>query len=192
MGLSVLDRLNFEALRLGQLHENFKLAEPYLRDADFLHVNLSALRNTAFLHAPGPRPFGLNGEQACQLCWYAGISTRLKAVGFFNMLPSAQGHEADMATLAIMVWHFLEGFSYRTEEQPFDERLSDRHTVALTGYEDLIFLRSRRTDRWWMLVPDGTGRYPDGYPLPCLYEDYLHAANGHLPDRWIRTFGRLN
>jgi formiminoglutamase len=192
MGLSVLDRLNFDALRLGQIHENFRVAEPFIRDADMLFFNLSAMRNTAFVHAPGPRPFGLNGEQACQLCWYGGISARLKSIGFYNIDNAASTHAADMATLAIMVWHFIEGFSYRTPEQPLDERSCDRHIVALSGYEDLLFFRSRSTDRWWMLVPDKSGKRESGYLLPCLYEEYMLAVNGQLPDRWVRTFGRIN
>jgi formiminoglutamase len=192
VGLALLEKLHFEALRLGQIHENFRVAEPLIRDADFLFFNLSALRNTAFVQAPGPRPFGLNGEQACQLCWYAGISARLKTIGFYNILPAAQHNDADLATLAIMIWHFLEGFSYRTQEQPTDDRYCDRHIVALPGYEDLLFFRSRRTDRWWMQVPDKSGLLPDGYMLPCLYEDYTQAVNGHLPDRWVRTFSRIN
>lgn len=192
MGLSVLDRLNFDALRLGQIHENFRVAEPLIRDADMLFFSLSALRNTAFVNAPGTRPFGLNGEQGCQLCWYAGTSTRLKSIGFYNMTEDAAGHDADMATLAIMVWHFLEGYSYRYTEQPLDERSCDRHIVPLSGSDDLVFFRSRQTDRWWMLVPDKSGTHPEGYLLPCLYDEYMQAVNGHLPDRWVRTFGRIN
>ncbi len=191
MGLSVLDRLHFDALRLGQIHENFRVAEPLIRDADMLFFNLSAMRNSAFVHAPGPRPFGLNGEQACQLCWYAGHSPRLSSIGFYNMTQKADRNDTDMATLAIMVWHFLEGFSYRYKELPQDERHCDRYIVPMQGYDDLIFFRSRQTDRWWMLVPGKAGAGNDYY-LPCLYDEYMQAINGHLPDRWVRTFGRIN
>jgi|GEM_PF-2937213 len=191
VGLSLLEKLHYEALRLGQIHENVKVAEPLIRDADYFFCNLSALRNTAFVHAPGPRPFGLNGEQACQLCWYAGISPRLQTTGFYNILPAAAAHEADMATLAILCWHFLEGFSYRQHEEPADDRYTDRYTVALLGYDDLVFFRSRRTGRWWMQVQHVSSTYANGYMLPCLHEDYLQAVNGHLPDRWIKTISRM-
>jgi hypothetical protein len=43
-----------------------------------------------------------------------------------------------------------------------------------------------------MLVPDKSGKRESGYLLPCLYEEYMLAVNGQLPDRWVRTFGRIN
>jgi len=190
MGIAVMERLNFESCRLGQIHEDFRVTEPLIRDADVLFFNLSAIRHSAFANAPGARPFGLNGEQACQMCWYAGTSPRLKSLGFFNILPSAVDSDVDMLTLSIMVWHFLEGFGYRQNENPRGGAAFEKYHVAFTGTEDLHFYHSRMTDRWWVEVPKADGK--EGYLLPCQYQEYLQAQNGYIPDRWVRTFGRLN
>ena len=89
-----------------------------------------------------------------------------------------QGTPAPHATAAAQTGRAGDDFH---KEQPQDERSCDRHIVPLPGYDDLIFFRSRMTDRWWMMVPDKSGTRPDGYLLPCLYDEYMQAVNGHIP-----------
>ncbi|MDZ7650641.1 MAG: arginase family protein [Cytophagales bacterium] len=52
-----------------------------------LSFDVTAIRSS---DAPGnanAQPFGLTGEEACQLCWYAGMNEKLSSVGFYEYNP---------------------------------------------------------------------------------------------------------
>jgi formiminoglutamase len=53
---------------------------------------------------------------------------------------------------------------------------------------ELVFYKSRRadTDKWWMEV-ESLADHAIKRIVPCTHQDYLHAAQGDLPQRWIRT-----
>ena len=60
------------------------------------------------------------------------------------------------------------------------------YTVVLPGNPDkLVFYKSRRAEKWWMEV-ESLGDSENKRVIPCTYEDYLHASQGDLPQRWIR------
>jgi hypothetical protein len=48
-----------------------------------------------------------------------------------------------------------------------------------------LFYKSQQTDRWWMEVVNLTGNARR--IVPCSYQDYLRAAQGDVPHRWILT-----
>ena len=68
------------------------------------------------------------------------------------------------------------------------------YRASLTdGSGELFFVKSKKSDRWWMQVP-----YPSGisgnerfHLVPCRYEDYTTAVNGEMPDLWWRTYQKL-
>jgi len=58
----------------------------------------------------------------------------------------------------------------------------------------VIFVKSKKTDRWWMQVPYPTGgsRNERSHLVPCSYEDYKIAVSGEMPDLWWRTYQKLS
>jgi formiminoglutamase len=76
--VSILEKLYFEAFRIGQMRTNMQEIEPAIRNADMLSFDITAIRSA---DAPGnanAQPFGLTGEEACQICWYAGLNALIK------------------------------------------------------------------------------------------------------------------
>jgi formiminoglutamase len=51
------------------------------------------------------------------------------------------------------------------------------------GDIDTMFLRSKRTGRWWMQLPDEKF-------IACSYKDYVLASQNEMPERWIRAIER--
>jgi hypothetical protein len=49
---------------------------------------------------------------------------------------------------------------------------------------DTLFLKSKRTGRWWMKMQEGVY-------IPCTYSDYMQASNNDMPERWLRYQERL-
>ncbi len=96
-GIELMDKLFFDAHRLGELRANITEAEPVLRNADTVSIDMTSIRRA---DAPGttrPGPNGFHGEEVCQLMRYAGISEKVTSVGLYEMDPwrgSGPGHRA--------------------------------------------------------------------------------------------------
>ena len=185
--LIALEKLHFETMSVGEIRADKRLAEPLLRQADFLSFDIAALR---WQDAPGYHPansFGLGNEEATQLCWYAGHNAQLSSFGLYGYRPEYDVNELAANTLATMLWYFIEGFYHRKPEDGFGTFRFLTYTVVLPGNPDkLVFYKSRRAEKWWMEV-ENLGDASVKRVVPCTYEDYLNASQGDLPQRWIRV-----
>jgi formiminoglutamase len=195
--LELMSNLYFDSYRLGMLRGKIEESEPVIRNADMVSFDISAIR---FADAPGCKnasPNGFNGEEACQMARYAGMSDKLTSFGLFEVNPQfdINGQTAHLA--AQMVWYFIEGYYNRKKETPAEIQtnfLKYRVAIKDNKYE-IIFYKSNKSDRWWMDVP-----YPDikktkyirHHLVPCSYEDYLVACNDEMPDRWWITYLKLS
>ena len=57
---------------------------------------------------------------------------------------------------------------------------------------ELIFWKSKKSDRWWMELPYGDKeKYGRQQLVPCSYSDYMKACDEELPDRWMKAFDKL-
>ncbi len=194
--MSMLERLYFEAHRLGALRRDIREAEPLVREADLLSFDITAIKAT---DAPGnaqAQPFGLSGEEACQLCWYAGLNEKLSSISFFEYNPSLDdARKTTAAVVATMIWYFIEGYYNRKQEKSFASNDYQRFIVTMPSEPStLTFYKSRRSEKWWMEVPhpnDDLSRYGRNFMVPCSYNDYLMAVQGEVPERWINTYNKL-
>jgi formiminoglutamase len=193
--IAVLEKLHFETYRIGWLREHMEEAEPVIRDADMLSFDISAIRQT---DAPGNKngqAFGLTGEEACQLAWYAGLSNKISSVGFYEYNPEEDWKDQTASVVAAMIWYFVEGYYARKEEKNFDSPNYTHYLVSLDhGPEKMTFYKHELTEKWWMEVPipENKERYTRNSIVPCSYNDFLTANNGDVPERWIRTRAKLS
>lgn len=191
---SILERLYFEAYRLGTIRTNIAEMEPTVRNADMLSFDMTAIRSS---DAPGnenAQPFGLTAEEACQLCWYAGQNEKLSSVGFYEYNPDLDDARHKTASvLATMIWYFIEGFYHRKNEGDFKSNDFLKYAVSMpTDPEVITFYKSKFTEKWWMEVsPALANRYTRNSIVPCSYNDYQTAAKGEVPDRYISTLAKL-
>ena len=193
--LQLMERMHFDAVRLGRLRGDMAAAEPILRDADLVSFDLGAVRTADHPASPESRPNGLTGEEFCQLARYAGYSDRLTAIGFFEHDPSRDGDGRGGQLLSEAIWCFLEGVMHRIGDHPRGSTADYLQYRVVLEDEDheVVFYKSPRSDRWWMDIPTpGAGNRKGRLLLiPCTYADYQAAATGHLPDRWWRTQQKL-
>ncbi len=200
--LTALEKLHFETLRVGQIRDDIRQAEPLLRQADFVSFDVAALRwQDAPAYYPA-NPFGLTNEEAAKLAWYAGCNDQLTSFGLYGYRPDYDPHALAATVLATMLWYFVEGFYYRRRETDFRGPSFVRYAAGLHGParysfqadekdgddespDRILFYKSQQTDRWWMEVVNLTGNARR--IVPCSYQDYLRAAQGDVPHRWILT-----
>jgi formiminoglutamase len=195
LSVSVLEKLYFEAFRIGQMRTNMQEIEPAIRNADLLSFDITAIRSA---DAPGnanAQPFGLTGEEACQICWYAGQNEKLSSIGFYEYNPRWDDeHYKTASVIATMIWYFIEGYYYRKNEQNFRSNDFLKYTVSMpVEPETLSFYKSKFSEKWWMEVPYPVGKekYARNSIVPCSYSDYQTAVKGEVPERYINTIAKL-
>lgn len=185
----LLEKLFFDAVRLGDLRANMEEAEPYLRAADLLYIDVSAVRKADAPGNPEGSPNGLFAHELCQLTRYAGLSDKLSSVGFFEYDPGSDRQFLTAATLAQAIWYFIDGLNNRMNDLPkVRNRTFIKYTTTLkAGKHDLIFYKSKKSGRWWMevtLPPIKGSKKERTHLVPCSYNDYLMAGKDELPDKW--------
>ncbi|HAX92652.1 MAG TPA: hypothetical protein DCY25_01680 [Bacteroidales bacterium] len=191
--LNRFSRRHSELVRIGDVRQAVYLMEPLFRDSDAAVFDISAVRQS---DAPGtamPTPNGFYGEEICLLARYAGISDNLKVFGLFDVNPGLDNRNQTTGLAAQILWFFLEGFSQKQCETPL---LSDSNTGRFIRYhvrltdleEDLIFVKSNLTERWWIELRDENNQ--NTY-ISCSHDDYLKANRNEVPDKWVLASGRL-
>ncbi|MBS1491847.1 MAG: formimidoylglutamase [Bacteroidetes bacterium] len=193
---AILEKLNFEAHRLGQMRTNLAEMEPAIRHADMFSFDVGAIQSS---DAPGhahAQPFGLTGEEACQLCWYAGLNEKLSSAGFYEYNPRYDDvHKKTASVVAIMIWYFIEGFYHRKNEHNFKSNDFLKYVVSMpVEPETIAFYKSKLTEKWWMEVSINRpgARYPRNSVVPCSYADYQTATRGELPERYIHALAKMS
>lgn len=182
-----------ELVRIGDVRQAIYLTEPLLRDSDIAIFDISAVRQS---DAPGticPSPNGFYGEEICLLSRYAGISDKLKVFGLFEVNPAFDIRNQTSGLAAQIIWFFLEGFSQKQYETPVLNISNTgrfiKYHVRITDLEDdLIFVKSSLTDRWWIELPSEKDQ---NFYVACSHEDYLKANRNEVPERWVQAMDRL-
>jgi len=186
-------RRHSELIRIGDVRQAIYLTEPLFRDSDAAIFDISSVRQS---DAPGtaiPSPNGFYGEEICLLSRYAGISDKLKVFGLFEVNPGLDIRFQTSGLAAQIIWFFLEGFSQKQYESPV---LSDSNSGRFIKYhvritdleEDLIFVRSNLTERWWIELTDENN---SNIYVACSHDDYLKANRNEVPDRWVKASNRI-
>ncbi len=191
--VETLEGLNFDCHRLGLIRANLEEVEPILRDADMLGVDISSIRQAdAPAHAYAS-PNGFSGEELCQITRYAGLSDKLTSLGIYEINPGYDNNRQTVQLAAQMIWYFIEGYYNRVGDYPvtMDEHM--KFTVHLNDLrDDLIFWKSKKTERWWMEIPaTDKEKHARQQLVPCSIKDYEKACEQELPDRWMRAYTKL-
>jgi arginase family enzyme len=192
---ALMKKLHFDTHRLGQVQTDLQEAEPILRNADLLTLDISAVRMSDAPGNPNGSPNGFFGQELCQMMYYAGISDKLSGAGIYEYNPRFDINRQTAKLIAQAIWYFLEGVGQRKQDMPL--QTSSNYTtyrVAIEGMEEEItFIKSVRSDRWWMKLPtDGKrNRYLSHHLLPCSYSDYQTACNNVVPERWWNAVHKM-
>lgn len=184
--IDLIEKLFFDAYRLGEICNSIAVAEPVFRDADLVSLDLTCVKSSDSGNFTNFQPNGFNGKEICALARYAGISDRVSCFGVFNH----QGSKQEMALIAQIIWYFIEGVHYRSNEYPFGSKDNYIKYTVPTEEEDVVFYKSDKTDRWWIEIPffaNVNNKLKKNSLLPCSHDDYLAACNQELPERWWKA-----
>lgn len=182
-----------ELVRIGDVRQAIYLTEPLFRDSDVTVFDISAVRQSDAPGTMSPSPNGFYGEEICLLSRYAGISDKLKVFGLFDVNPAFDIRLQTSGLAAQILWFFLEGFSQKQYETPIlstgnSGRFIKYHVRVSDLEDDLIFVKSNLTDRWWIELPSEKDQ---NLYVACSHEDYLKANTNEVPDRWVKAVERF-
>jgi formiminoglutamase len=200
--LETLQKINYELKSVGQIRDNMQEIEPQIRLADLMSFDIHALRASDGMANPHAHPFGLSGDEACLICWYAGTNEKLSSAGFYGYDDACDVRQHSAAVIATMLWYFVEGFCHRKQEYSFKSSFHTKYIVPMNlnkhpesfHGDELIFYKSKLSEKWWMEVSlEGFKgeRYSRNLIIPCSYADYEQACQGIIPDRWFKALEKL-
>lgn len=184
--IDLVEKLFFDGYRLGEIANNIALAEPVFRDGDLVSIDMNSVKSSDSGNFTQFIPNGFNGKEICALSRYAGISDKVSSFGVFNHNDTEQ----ESVLIAQIIWYFIEGYHYRSNEYPFGSRENYLKYIVPIEDEELVFYKSDKTDRWWIEIPftvNGNNKLKRNTLLPCSHEEYLMACDQELPERWWKA-----
>jgi arginase family enzyme len=184
--IDLVEKLFFDGYRLGEIANNIALAEPVFRDGDLVSIDMNSVKSSDSGNFTQFIPNGFNGKEICALSRYAGISDKVSLFGIFNHNDTEQ----ESVLIAQIIWYFIEGYHYRSNEYPFGSRENYLKYIVPIEDEELVFYKSDKTDRWWIEIPftvNGNNKLKRNTLLPCSHEEYLAACDQELPERWWKA-----
>ncbi|WP_290701752.1 formimidoylglutamase [Lacinutrix sp.] len=188
--IDLMERLYFEAYRLGNVSKDITIVEPVMRDANVVSIDLGVVKASEVSLKQRLSPNGLDGKEICAISRYAGISNKVSAFGIFEYKPSYDD-EVTAMLISQMLWYFIEGVNCRVKDDNFLDDNNHQKFTTLAGDEELVFYKSTKTGRWWIEIPflaNVNNKLKKHTLLPCTHKDYLNACNGKMPSRWHKAY----
>lgn len=181
--LETIDKLRFDCYRVGIVKEHMETMEPVVRNAHIFGFDITAIQSS---HAPANRitPNGFNGEEACMLMQYAGMSGLANTIGIYGYNYKQDISDLTAKQISHMLWYLMDGIQKGKNEAPLEQREYYNEFRLMFADFETMFLQSKRTQRWWMQLPDKTF-------VACSGKDYATALNNDIPERWLRAAERL-
>lgn len=177
--LETMDKLRFDCYRVGSVKETIDEMEPVIRNSNMFSFDVSAIAS-AYAPANAISPNGLNGEEACVLMRYAGMSPNVNSIGIYGYDVQHDKDDLTAKQIAHMLWYVLDGRSRGKREASLDEKDSFNEYYMTFAEVETTFIQSKKTGRWWMQLPDKKF-------IACSYKDYLLASSNEIPERWLRA-----
>ena len=188
--IDLMEKLYFESYRLGEITEAISKAEPVLRDADIVTLDLNSVKSSEVSLNQKYSPNGFDGREICAISRYAGISNKVSSFSIYEYNPS-QNDEATALLVAQVMWYFIEGVNCRVKDDDFSDSSSYLKFTVLVDSEELVFFKSKKTGRWWIEIPflEYSDTKSKHHPLlACTHEDYVSATKGVIPERWYKAY----
>jgi arginase family enzyme len=192
--ISAFKKMYFQPIRLGLLRNRLNEIEPVLRNTDLCTIDLDVLKASDHPGSKIANPNGLSSEEICQIAWYSGISEKMRSFGVYSFAPEWDERNRSALLTAQIIWYFIDGFYNRKGDHPDLHNEFYLYRCALNSKQpDILFYKSKRTDRWWMKIPNprSLGNKENNILIPCTYADYQTATKGEMPERFWQALQKI-
>ncbi len=191
--ISLLEKLNFESVRLGEIRNNLIEIEPVIRDSNLFSIDISSIKQSDAPAHAFPSPNGYYSEEICQIARYAGISENMSSLGIFEINPKFDYNEQTVHLAAQIIWFFIDGYTNRLHEKP-EENLQNftKFIIKINGLEENIkFIKSLKSNRWWLEIPVSDRKNIINKLISCTDKDYQKACNNEISERIFKALKKI-
>jgi len=182
--LDLMNAMYFEAIRLGDISNQIIFAEPKMRYAEIISIDMNAVESSYSANFITFTPNGFNGKEICALARYAGLGISQAYLGLFNHQASVN----ESQLLSQIIWYYLEGLSQRIIEYPLDNINNFIKYIVPFDSDEFVFYKSKRTERWWIEIKNNSIAHNKEKILSlfaCSEADYLNTCNQEIPNIWL-------
>lgn len=188
--LDLMEQLNFDVNRLGQLIDSISESEPELRKSEMVVLNLESIQSSDFISSNNLSPNGFSSREICSLSRYAGINNKVRSFGVYNF--KAKNILSDDLLMAEILWYFVEGKNQTAEEIDFEDQSSYETFYVQIPEQDLMFYHDIKAEQWWLELNEMDEiEYKGNQVIPCSKKDYESSLKGKIPDRWWKAYKKL-
>lgn len=187
--IALMEKLYFDAYRLGSVTEDMTKVEPILRDADIVSIDVTTIKSGDLSYKYYNSPNGFDSREICAIARYAGLSNRVSSFSIYELKEFSQV-ESPAMLISQIIWYFVEGVNFRIKDEDFNNEAHFKTYKVPVGEEILVFKKSNKTGRWWIELPfisTVNNKLKTHTLLPCTYGDYLSATNQEIPERWYKA-----
>ena len=114
------------------------MAEPVLRSAHLISLDMRAIRASEVGMMRGYSPNGFTGREICALARYAGISDKVSLFGSYEIENTPLSHQL----VAQIIWYFIEGLGFRVKESPSSKNEDFTKFTVPTETEEWCFIKA--------------------------------------------------
>jgi formiminoglutamase len=192
--LKMLRDMKHDYYRLGMLREDIKEVEPMVRNSDTLALNINAIRSCDAPGCTNASPNGFFADEMCQVLRYASASDKFTSIGIYNYNAELDIQEVTAKGIAQMIYYIIDGYTLRVGDYPIvDENDFLKFILHIEdANEELVFMKSKKSNRWWIRIPIMVKGKKKFQMYPCSYKDYLEAMENEIPDIWLKALDRIS
>ena len=180
----LLDQMNFNLLRLGEVNSDLNEMEPYIRSIDHLSIDMSVVKSSEAPANSYSSPNGMTAQGLCMMLRYAGLSNSVKSILFSELNPQLDKNSQSAKVYAQAIWYFLEGLHLRQDDLLTEKLNNFKKFHVHSELSQLVFYKSMVNDKWWVDFSNEEGSNPN--LLPCSSLDYKKAVEGELSGRMLK------
>ena len=180
----LLNQMDFNLIRLGEVNSDLNEMEPYIRCVDHLSVDISVIKASEAPANTYSSPNGMTAEGLCMMLRYAGLSNRVKSVLFSELNPRLDKNSQSAKVYAQAIWYFLEGLHLRQSDLLTEKHSDFKVFHVHSELTELVFYKSLVSDKWWVDFSNQKGSAEN--LLPCSSLDYFKAVDGELSGRMLK------
>ena len=180
----LLNQMDFNLIRLGEINSDVNEMEPYIRSIDHLSVDISVIKSSEAPANTYSSPNGITAEILCVMLRYAGLNNKVKSVLFSELNPSLDKNCQSAKVYAQAIWYFLEGLHLRKDDLSIDNYNNLKVFHVHSDLTELIFYKSLVSGKWWVNFSNQKASAKN--LLPCSYLDYIKAVDGELSGRILK------
>ena len=146
----LLNQMDFNLIRLGEVNSDLNEIEPYIRSLDHLSVDISAIKASESPANNFSSPNGITSESLCKILRYAGLSNRVNSVLFSELNPQLDNNSQSAKVYAQAIWYFLEGLHLRQDDLLSENYSNLKVFHVHSELTELVFYKSLVTNKWWV------------------------------------------